>query len=43
MHKREYSYYNWRKLNAETFDEMPFDAMEKVIDYLQELIKGEAA
>ncbi|KTD27509.1 AAA family ATPase [Legionella micdadei] len=40
----EEKYQKWLdKANAETFDEMPFDAMEKVIDYLQELIKGEAA
>jgi len=40
----EEKYQKWLdKANAETFDEMPFDAMDKVIDHLQSYIKGEAA
>lgn len=40
----EEKYQKWLdKAHAEHFDEMPYDAMDKVIDYLQSYIKGEAA
>lgn len=40
----EEKYQKWLdKANAENFDEMPFEAIEKVINYLQSYIKGEAA
>lgn len=40
----EETYQKWLdKSNAETFDEMPYDSIQKCIDYLKSKIQGEAA